>query len=226
MLTAAAVPAFIALGFWQWHRGEHRSAQWQQFRRGDAPAVQAPAAALAQLPQFTRVRVTGRFDAAHQFLLDNISHGGGPGYDVLSVLVLQDGSRLLVDRGWVPFTGYRERLPDVAFDAATAPPSLTGRISQLPVAGLAAGREAPPLDGPWPRLTSFPDMQQVSAAYGKTLLPVLLLLDADSGPGYVRDWQPPGISPQRNFSYAIQWWSFAVLAVGLLVGLNLKKSSD
>lgn len=226
LLTAAVVPLFIVLGFWQLHRGEHRRALWQDFQRGDQPAVEASATSLARVPQFTRVRVAGRFDAAHQFLLDNISHGGAPGYDVLTVLVLGDGSHLLVDRGWVPFSGYRERLPDIAFDPATTPSFVTGRISELPVAGLAAGREPPPLDGPWPRLTSFPDMRQVGAAYGSPLLPALLLLDAGPGPGYVRDWRPPGIAPERNFSYAIQWWSFAVLAVALLVGLNLKKRRD
>jgi surfeit locus 1 family protein len=223
LITAAVVPLFIVLGFWQWHRGEHRRALWQQFEHGDQPAIEATATSLARLPQFTRVRVAGHFDGAHQFLLDNISHDGAPGYDVLSVFELGDDSHLLVDRGWVPFTGYRDRLPDVALDPASAPPTITGRISVLPVAGLAAGREPPPLQGPWPRLTSFPDMLQVGAAYGAPLLPALLLLDADSPPGYVRDWRPPGISPERNFSYAIQWWSFAVLAFGLFVGLNLKK---
>ncbi len=31
---------------------------------------------------------------------------------------------------------------------------------------------------------------------------------------------------ERNFSYAVQWWLFAVLALALLVGLNLKRSDD
>ena len=38
----------------------------------------------------------------------------------------------------------------------------------------------------------------------------MLLLDPASGSGYVRDWQPPGLPPLRHFSYAIQWWGFAV----------------
>ncbi len=63
----------------------------------------------------------------------------------------------------------------------------------------------------------------LEAALGETLLPPVLLLDADSGPGYLRDWQAPGISPERNFSYAFQWWSFALLAVAMFVGLNLKR---
>jgi surfeit locus 1 family protein len=171
------------------------------------------------------VRVAGEFDADHQFLLDNISHGGAPGYEVLTPLQLGDGSRILVDRGWVPFSGYREQLPDLTLDAA-APPFLTGRLSRLPVAGLAAGRVPPPVEGTWPRVTSFPDMEQLAEALGMPLPPVLLLLDADSGPGYLRDWQPPGISPERNFSYAVQWWSFALLALLMLVGLNLKRKHD
>ncbi len=81
-------------------------------------AIEANAASLAHLPLFTRVRVAGQFDTERQFLLDNISHDGQPGYEVLTVLRLADGSGLLVNRGWVPFTGYRDRLPDIAFEAA------------------------------------------------------------------------------------------------------------
>lgn len=225
LIVAAVVVLFVRLGIWQWHRGEYHRAQRQEFTRGDAPPVEVPAATLERLPRYTRVRVNGEFDTAHQFLLENISHNGAPGYDVLTALVLGDGSRVLVDRGWLPFSGYRDRLPDVAFDPGTTPQLLTGRLSEPPAAGLAAGREPPPRDGPWPRVASFPTIEQLAASLGTPLLPVLLLLDVDSGPGYVRDWQPPGIPPERNFSYAIQWWSFAVLALAMLVGLNLKKSN-
>jgi surfeit locus 1 family protein len=224
LLTAGAVVLFVNLGFWQWHRGEHRRELWQQFERSDQPPIEAPAAELARLPRFTRVRVAGEFDATRQFLLDNISHGGAPGYEVLTALRLGDGSHMLVDRGWVQFSGYREQLPDVAIDGTLSPPFLTGRLSGLPVAGIAAGRVPPPSDGPWPRVTSFPDMEQLSQALGTPLQPVVLLLDADSGPGYLRDWHAPGISPERNFSYAVQWWSFALLALAMFVGLNLKRT--
>jgi len=222
LLTAVAVPVFIALGFWQWNRGEHRRDQWQQFQRSDVAAVEANAASLARLPAFTRVHVTGTFDPARQFLLDNISHEGQPGYQVLTVLRLGDGSGILVNRGWLPFTGYRDRLPDIAF-AAPEPLGVTGRLSTLPVAGMAAGRQAPALAGPWPRLTTFPFHADLEAARGEKLLLPVLLLDAGSGPGYLRDWRAPGVSPERNFSYAFQWWSFALLAAGMFVGLNIKR---
>jgi surfeit locus 1 family protein len=41
----------------------------------------------------------------------------------------------------------------------------------------------------------------------------------------VREWQPPGLDPSRHFSYAIQWWGFAVVLLVLYFGLNLRKVS-
>jgi surfeit locus 1 family protein len=226
LLSLAATVLFVSLGFWQWHRGEYRSEQWRAFAEASQAAGAADfanAADLEKLPRFAPVTVQGEFDSERQFLLDNISHGGAPGYEVLTVLQLRDGGRLLVNRGWVPFSGYRERLPDVAL-AGTGLRQITGRLSVLPVAGIESGRQPPALAGSWPRRTSFPAREQLEQAYGATLLAPVLLLDATSGSGYLRDWQPPGIAPERNYSYAVQWWSFAVLALVLLVGLNLKRS--
>jgi len=39
----------------------------------------------------------------------------------------------------------------------------------------------------------------------------------------VRDWHPPGMEPIRHWSYAVQWWSFAVVLFVLWVGLSLRK---
>jgi surfeit locus 1 family protein len=222
LLTAAAVALFVTLGFWQWHRGEYRSAVWEAFARADVPAVESTAAALERLPRFSRVVVHGEFDTQRQFLLDNISHQGAPGYEVLSVLQLADGSRLLVNRGWLPFSGFREQLPDVTLQA-TGTQRITGRLSQLPVAGMASGRQAPAADGSWPRITSFPTHAHLQQSLGEELLSPVLLLDADAGPGYLRDWQPPGIAPERNYAYAVQWWAFALVALGMFIGFNLKR---
>jgi len=222
LLVLLAVPAFVALGFWQWHRGEYRSRLWADFERADVSAIEASAAALDTLPRFTRVQVAGEFDASRQVLLDNISRDGAPGYEVLTLLRLADGSQLMVNRGWMPFRGYRDRLPDVGL-AIAGEQRLTGRLSQLPVAGVASGKAPPADEGPWPRVTSFPGHDELQHLWGVALRAPVLLLDAGSGPGYLRDWKPPGVSPDRNYSYAIQWWSFALLAVCMFIGLNLKR---
>jgi cytochrome oxidase assembly protein ShyY1 len=166
--------------------------------------------------------VRGHWDGQRQFLLDNVSHDGAPGYEVLTVLRLEEGGELLVNRGWVPFSGYRDRLPDVSLPEATAQP-ITGRLGTLPVAGLASGRQPPAPEGPWPRVTSFPEHAELEVSRGSALLPHVLLLDPDSGDGYLRQWSPPGLSPERHFGYAFQWWMFAAAAFVLFVVLNLKR---
>jgi surfeit locus 1 family protein len=212
LLTVAAVALFVRAGVWQWDKGVARQAAWASFARGADTVRPLGSGELDAEPLYQRVSVTGVLDGAHQFLLDNRGWQGRPGYEVLTPLVRSGATALLVDRGWVPFTGSRAQLPDVA---VTTPPAVTlsGRVGTLPSAGLASGR-APPAGG-WPKLTSFPDTAQLTAALGAPVSAHILLLDPGAPFGYVRDWQAPGLSPLRHFSYAIQWWSFAVLAIVL-----------
>jgi surfeit locus 1 family protein len=209
LLTIALCLIFVRLGNWQWDRGVHRQAEWDAFARGADAPVPLAAQDLRSLVRFKRIAVSGQWDAAHQFLLDNRSHGGLPGYEVLTPLQLADNRVLLVDRGWVPFTGSRARLPDIAI-ADRRPVSLSGRLDNLPVGGLALGHAAPTGDALWPKVTSFPTFAELAAALGHPVEPWMLEQDPASGAGYLRDWQPPGLPPLRHFSYAIQWWGFAV----------------
>jgi surfeit locus 1 family protein len=201
----------VRLGFWQWHKGALREAQWQGFERGAQRLVSLGGAPLTSVPLYQRVSVSGVLDGAHQFLLDNRSYQGRPGYEVLTPLRHAGAATLLVDRGWVPFSGTRARLPPVTLPAAEGGVTLSGRVAVLPSPGLALGHAAPA--GDWPKVTAFPTMGELAASLGEVLEPRILWLDAQAPQGYVRDWQPPGMSPLRHFSYAIQWWSFAALSL-------------
>ena len=208
----------VQLGFWQWHRGVERQDAWARFARGAERLLDLDALDPARVALFQRVRVSGRLDGAHQFLLDNRTHRGRAGYEVLTPLLRAGAPALLVDRGWMPFTGSRARLPDVTLrpDAtiqSAAPVTLIGRIADLPSPGLASGRAAPEASAPWPKVTSYPTLGELGAALAEPLAARILLLDPGEPEGYMRDWQPPGLPPLRHFSYAIQWWIFAALAL-------------
>jgi surfeit locus 1 family protein len=218
-----AVASFIRLGFWQWHRGAEGQREWQRFARGAEEVRTLDSEALASVPLYQRVSVTGTLDEKHQFLLDNRSYQGRPGYEVLTPLRGAADLTLLVDRGWVPFTGSRARLPEVSL-ADSAPLDLSGRVAALPRAGLASGRAAPTLTDPWPKVTSFPTPAELSAAFGAPLEARILLLDPAAPAGLVRDWQPPGMSPLRHLSYAIQWWCFAALALVVWAVLAVRRA--
>jgi surfeit locus 1 family protein len=222
LLTVLLLALFIWLGRWQWHRGEAKQDVWAEYER-NAPAQPLGSRTFDRVDRFARLELTGAFEPAHQFLLDNRSHAGQAGYEVLTLFRLTDGRRVLVDRGWVPFGGYRDRLPDISM--ATNVEKITGRIDELPSGGLASGHAAPDANAAWPKVTSFPTHDELAGALDENLQKRIVLLDAEVPGGYVREWSPPGMPPSRHFSYAIQWWGFAGVLLVLYFGLNFRKVS-
>ena len=235
--TLCLLVLFVSLGRWQWTRAEFKREIVTEFATQSGAVVPLGSRSTTELPRFSQVEITGRWDKERQFLLDNRTRAGRAGYDVLTPLRLDDNRWLLVNRGWIPFEGYRDRLPNVRskLDAnMNERVTVIGRLDDLPQAGLAGGRAAPATSGSWPRVTSFPTVPQLEAAMvtAGELEPRLeerwlLLSDADPA-GYLRQWQPfaAGKGPEQNWSYAIQWWSFAILLLVLYFSLNLRKRTS
>lgn len=225
LLTLAAVVLFVRLGFWQWHRAQEKMAQQGQFDAGSSSVSDLGARATDALARYTQVRLLGAYDVQHQFLLDNISHHAMPGYEVLTPLNLQDGRTVMVNRGWVPLTRSRSQLPQIAFDPGPLQ-TITGRLDQLPVVGIALGHLAPDSSAQWPKLTSFPTMSDLSRVLQRPLEARQLLLGPGEPFGFVREWQLTGFGPGRHLSYAVQWWGFAALALVLYGILNRRRSAS
>ena len=162
VLAVAAMVAFLQLGRWQWHRAQAKRELAAAFIAGNISTQELGNRPAAALPRYTRVRVHGTYDAAHQFLLENLSHDGWPGYQVLTPLQLGDGRVLLVNRGWLPLTRSRHELPPIDIDTS-GEVSPAGKLDALPVPGIALGRLPPSADAPWPKLASFPTMADLSA---------------------------------------------------------------
>ncbi len=222
VLTVLLCVAFFFLGRWQWRRGDLRQAEYDRFAAGTEQVVALGSKGIDQVPRFQRISLVGRLDPDHQFLLDNRSYQGRAGYEVLTPLERPNGRRVLIDRGWVPFSGSRARLPAIELKPRGTV-TVVGRVDNLPTPGLASGRAPPSPGGSWPKVTAFPGMAQLSDALGVPLEPGIVLLDPQEEDGYVRDWHPPGMEPIRHWSYAVQWWSFGVVLLVLWIGLSLRK---
>lgn len=230
LLTVAGVSVFVSLGRWQWHKAAEKRADEASFATtSHLPATMLEDRSLGNLPRYSPIEVTGRYDAAHQFLLDNVIEGGRAGYEVLTPLVLADGRWVLVNRGWLPLVKHaRSELPEVQQDLPVGPVTIRGRVDELPVPGLAAGRVPATAGSDWPRVTSFPQTADLGAALGQPVEPRQILLAADEPGGYLRNWHPASASfpPERHIAYAVQWWSLACLAAGLYLFMNFRRRKE
>lgn len=219
VLTLTAI--FLSAGGWQLRKGLHKQAL-------EAAMASAPAgptldlAATTPAPKdatVTRVRAVGHYDPDHQLLLDNQTREQVPGYRVWTPFALDAGGVALVDRGWVAADPHREKLP--AVDVGAGPRTVTGLWRPIPKAGLKLGKN--PCDGTFPRVVNYPDDAEIACMIGNPAADGLLLLDASTPDGFVREWQMPDpLPPSRHFGYAAQWFAFAATLLFLFVRYSFK----
>lgn len=215
LLTLIGTGVFSSLGLWQLGRAEEKRAIFAAYAAGagETPLEGLNAVDLAT-QRYQLLRLHGHFDPAHQVLLDNISHAGRPGYQVLTPFVTVSG-RVLVNRGWMPADGDRTRLPRIEVTAGAR--TVTGRIDKLPrpALRLAGGTETPA--SPWPRRLLFPTVAEISAQTGHALRDFQLLLNPEEPDGFVREWRPALMEPETHLGYAIQWFGLATTVVVVFV---------
>jgi surfeit locus 1 family protein len=221
-ITVVAVVIFVRLALWQLGRAGEKDELQTQYAAGQRSVVELTAANAATLAQYQRVSARGRYDSAHQILLDSMpSAMGQPGYRVVTPFELEQGGWLLVDRGWHRPGATRSVLPDVTVAENTR--TIAGQLSILPRPGV---RLTPVPGGgeKWPRVMNWPEQASIESALERKVLPGLVLLDADQPDGYERVWQARiDMGSDRHLSYAVQWFGFALAAVALFVVFGFRR---
>jgi len=207
-LAAAAV--FARLGLWQLARLH------EKVRRNATIAAQQlqPATPLAAVPpdtagaHYRKVTASGRFDYDQEVVWGARTHQGSPGVDLVTPLrIAGSDSAILVDRGWVYSPDgasvdrgrWRER------DTAT----ITGYIEvYAPDAGVTnVARE--------PRLVRRLSRSELSPRIHSPLAPYYLVATGDSADGaHPARRALPALDEGPHLSYALQWFSFAAIALG------------
>jgi cytochrome oxidase assembly protein ShyY1 len=109
-------PLMLSLGFWQLQRADEKAALAASF---DARQLAGPRPlstlweAQGDELAYAPVAFEGRFLPTQYLLLDNRIQGGKFGYEVVGILVLEEGGSVLVNRGWIAGDASRQILPDV-----------------------------------------------------------------------------------------------------------------
>src|SRR5687768_7354079 len=112
----------LIAGFWQLSRLQERKDRNALVRaRQDEPVAPIDEIVSAADPtdvggdvRFREASATGVYDEDAEVLVRNRSFDGAPGSWVLTPLVLDDGTALVVNRGWVPVTGEQALSPVAA----------------------------------------------------------------------------------------------------------------
>jgi surfeit locus 1 family protein len=229
VLLAAAV--CVRLGFWQLDRLEQRRAYNAALQAAMAqpPLVldEATFAAVARDPDgylYRRVRVAGIYRPELGLVLRGRSLEGRPGVNAVSGLALAGGGTVLVDRGWVPSTDGATVEPSVV--RAAGPAAVDGILQ--PLARTAdAGTPAPvAVGGDTLRTYRRLDAAEAGRLAGDAVLPLYVRAlpggDAAAGPPH-----PPALAELgegSHLGYAVQWFSFAAIAITGLLVLLLRPS--
>jgi surfeit locus 1 family protein len=206
VVAVVVAAACVGLGFWQLTRlAERRDLNARILARRSA--IPVPIEGVHDVAGAYRpATAEGTYDVVHEVLVYGRSLGGEAGHHVVTPLLLASGDGILVVRGWVPFATQSAPVADAAppEDAVrvrgflvpdegdgSAAPDAAGIVPALDVAGIASTVPYDVLSSPL-RLT-----EQIPEQSGELPVPVPL----------------PELSEGPHLSYAIQWFSFAAVAV-------------
>lgn len=216
-----------SLGVWQLGRAEQkRQFLLQQKAAQDLPALNLTRDSVTdiEIVRYRQAMMSGHYDAAHQFLLDNQILDGKNGYLVLTPFILEGGGALLVNRGWLAASADRKQLPTIDFTAMGS--TVKGRINRFPSLGIKLQGVEIPGEG-WPSRLQFVDVSHLSEKLGYPLLDFQLELDTQADHGYRREWKThTAISPEKHLGYAVQWFGLALALTGLFIWISTQTRSD
>lgn len=222
-LTLVASYAMVQLGNWQLDRYRARSAINERIDAGFT-ATPVPLSSAVPVPTggagsagpgpavedtWARVTVTGRYDPENVVLVRGRTAESRVGYEVVTPLLLADGTAVLVNRGWIPpAPGGATARPDVpplpagevtvvgrVHESESGNPAVQRRDGGLETRRIAVALLAEEL--PYPVFGAYllVDEQTPAADPGFTAVPI----------GHANNWQ--------NLGYVVQWWTFAVMSL-------------
>lgn len=220
LLVLVVAATCVRLGFWQLDRLQQR----RDLNALTATRLTAAPVEVADLPPdsagavWRRVRLAGGCEG-EQIVLAGRSRRGSPGIHLLCRFRDLDGRLVLLDRGWVLSADartvapelYRRAPRDTVLEAVVVPFPRGEADSRVRSARSAAPESGAAPDAP--RVMYRLNRAQARAVSGLDL-PAWYLQATGPGGTIPIPADPPDLTDGPHLGYAIQWFSFAVIALG------------
>lgn len=223
-LTIVLLVILLRLGFWQLDRAEEKrqiiSQQQALFDKG--PLLIDRLINKDEIADYQPVKFSGHYISSKVIFLDNKPHNGVHGYQVITPFKITGVEEpVLVNRGWIAMPVHRESLPDVA--TSTELTTISG-MAKIPTAFFTLGEQINE-DNRWPWRIQWLELSSIEKQLGMKLQPFIVLQDKVTGQ-LVQDWQIVVSPPEKNISYAVQWFALATALLIIFIVVNTKKRSD
>ena len=217
VLVVLAAATCVRLGFWQLDRlGARKAYNAAVESRMSQPVLRTrfPTGADTVGLIHRRVALTGTYDNARSIVLPGRALNGRPGVHLVTPLrVPGSHAAILVNRGWVPASdGATIRFEDfVSRDTA----DIEALVLPFPGRNESLARSAESSsDSAFKRVWFAIDAQQLRGQFPYPLANFMVQQISDApGQQYPVPARTPALNNGPHFSYAVQWFSFAAIAV-------------
>ncbi len=218
------LPVLLSLGFWQLDRAEEKRALIELFKQQNESGllVVNDTIKFDEKLNYRSAQIQGTYNSTKQVFIDNKIYQGKTGVYVMTPFKLKNSEySILVNRGWVPMVIDRSVLPQIKTPENLL--TLTGKIKISSKKPFMVGEQFQSNEG-WPALMQWLNITEIENISGLKLLPYIFLLDKKEQSGYVRNWKPVVMLPEKSLSYAVQWFSLALALIVIYIVVNLKNS--
>ena len=196
---------FCSLGVWQINKGMSKSALENNFN-----AMVTVKELSLDLPVWSYIYASGRFDFSRQILFDNQLNNSRLGYKVFTPFIDESGTFLIVDRGWIE-KDYQ--FSDLVPSGNITNTKITGRLYN-PQPNITFGSDL--ITESWPKVSQKRSYEIFNEQYDEEVFKNFIHLDANHPNILSFSYLDPFvISSKRHFGYALTWFSMAIVLIGM-----------
>lgn len=226
---------FVRLGVWQLDRLDERRSENERLRErlaepplqlGDVADLSADDEPRVEALEYRPIEVTGTYRTDEEVLQRSRAHRGQNGYHVLTPLETTAGPVVLVRRGWVPYALDEPPVAEALPPDGTV--TVTGYLERSETQASIGPTD--PEDGELAHVFRA-DVPRIDRQVAGELWPMIVRLESQTPaqPELPRPAERPEFDEQNHLSYALQWFSFALIATvgyGFVLRSRLREDDD